>query len=198
MAHRSCPPHVFSALLTTIDTMVNAEAHQLVHKGTFDPSREVYQTVILGKTAVLFRWALMAGGHLAGLDSDQETALAEAGSELGMAFQLVDDILDLIGETNATGKSLHTDLEEGKMTWPLILAAEATPKAIPLIKAVAEGEAKPEELVQLLRELGTIEATRDEARKHSKRAIDLLNQLPEGRAVDALKGIVNSAIERSL
>ena len=158
----------------------------------------VYQTVILGKTAVLFRWALLAGGNLAGLTPKEETALAEAGAELGMAFQLVDDILDLVGTAEKTGKSLHTDLAEGKMTWPLILAAEKSEEALPLIRDVAMGAASPDKLVAMLRTLGTIEETRDEARRHRDKALEHLRSLPENRAVEALRGIVNSSIERSL
>ena len=118
MTHRTSEPHVFASLLDTIDTMVNAEAHQLSHKGTFNPAREIYQTVILGKTAVLFEWALLAGASLAGLPRNQQEQLARAGSELGMAFQMVDDILDLAGAAEKTGKTLFADLQEGKMTWP--------------------------------------------------------------------------------
>ena len=198
LAHEAAPPHIFSALLETIDKMVSAESHQLVHRGTMNPDPEVYRTVILGKTAVLFRWALRAGGNLAGLNLEQEEALAAAGAELGMAFQLVDDILDLVGDAKQTGKSLYADLEEGKMTWPLILASQKDPTIPALAAQVAAGDAEPATLVARLHALNTINETRYEARKHSDLALDHLKGLPDNKAVQSLRGIIVSAIERSL
>ena len=198
MTHAIAEPHVFTALLETIDTMVNAEAHQLSHKGTFNPAREIYQTVILGKTAVLFEWALLAGASLAGLPRGQQDQLARAGSELGMAFQMIDDILDLAGSAEKTGKTLFADLQEGKMTWPLILAAERSDEALPLFRKVANGQVSAEGLPRFLSDLGVIEQTREDAKTHRDNALIALEGLPENQATTALRGIIQSSIERSL
>ena len=105
--------------------------------------------IVEGKTAALFRWAMLAGARCAELDADGEAALERYGNHLGVAFQAVDDELDFAGfagsETNAeTGKDPLVDLREGKMTFPLIVALERQPhdEALALRGKAAVAQAK--------------------------------------------------------
>ncbi|HET6343308.1 MAG TPA: polyprenyl synthetase family protein, partial [Myxococcota bacterium] len=115
---------LLSDLLDVIARMVAAEALQLERRGSFQPDRGIYLEVIRGKTAALFGWGLRAGGTVAGLSADALAALEQVGLSLGMAFQLVDDVLDLEGDPQVTGKEALVDVREGKLTWPVILASE--------------------------------------------------------------------------
>ena len=74
--------------------------------------------IVLGKTASLFRWALVAGGKLGHLDKEAQAILGSVGENLGMTFQMVDDLLDLQINSEDTGKNPLQDLNEGKLTYP--------------------------------------------------------------------------------
>ncbi len=189
-------------LLDVISEMVAAEALQLERRGRFEPSRDSYLRIIKGKTAVLFRWGLEAGGHVAGLPAEQVAALGRAGVALGMAFQLVDDVLDLEGNPEDTGKDALADLREGKLTWPFILAAERDPRLAAAVRAAVAGEGGPTEadaawIVSRVRESAALTDTRSFAVHRGETARAELRTLPAGRARDALEMVVDAAIMRS-
>ena len=110
-----------SSLLEVISEMVSAEVLQLELRRAFRPDRKLYLQVVEGKTAALFRWALEAGGILGGVTNREVEILGEVGLALGMTFQLIDDLLDLDGDSELTGKNTFADMQEGKLTWPLNL-----------------------------------------------------------------------------
>lgn len=194
-------PRIHTATLTeTIGRMVHAEALQLERRRRFDPDRAVYATVVEGKTAGLFEWALSAGGRLGGLDEAQVATLGRAGLSLGMTFQLVDDLLDLAPSAE-TGKDRCADVREGKLTWPLIIAAERDPAVALRLRAVAAAEEAPTEteaeaLVAAIRATGAVDETRAEAQHHADRAHRELETLPAGRARQALHTLVDAALDR--
>ncbi len=195
------PRVLTSTLIETIGRMIHAEALQLDRRRRFDPDREVYLTVVEGKTAGLFEWALSAGGRLGGLDEAQVATLGRAGMALGMTFQLVDDLLDLTGDPTETGKDRCADVREGKLTWPLIIAAERNPEVALRLRAVAAADRDPtaEEaaaLVEAIRSTGALDETRDEARRYADEAQRQLDKLPAGRARQALHTLVDAALER--
>ena len=163
LVKRSGDSTLLSSLLDTISEIITAEALQLQWRGSFEPDRQVYLRVIRGKTAVLFRWGFEAGARLAGLGTEQVEALKDAGMALGEAFQLIDDLLDLAGDPNRTGKALFTDLREGKLTWPLILAAEQVSGFDEQVRACIADEgslASQVMVVQTLRRCGALGQTR--------------------------------------
>lgn len=193
-------PGVLDALLTTIDEMIRAEALQLECRGRLVFEEATYFSVIEGKTAALFRWAMLAGARAAGLDEAQAEALQRYGMDLGVAFQIVDDALDLDGDAAATGKALFTDLAEGKMTYPLIVGAardEGLPK---LVEAAMSSEADPEaaaRVLEALRATEALEATRARAEAFARRARGHLGVLPEGPAKRALVLVAEAAVHRN-
>jgi octaprenyl-diphosphate synthase len=189
-------------LLQTISVMVEAEAVQLAERGQFNPNPETYLEVAYGKTAALFRWGLVAGGTVSGLDEVQINALAQAGNALGLAFQLIDDVLDLEGNPVDIGKDPFADVREGKVTWPLIIACERDPSILSAMRELMEnpaGEAVPAvygPLITKIRETGALVDTRAYATEQSVKAREALSHLPSGKARKALEAVTTAAIRR--
>lgn len=134
---RAGVPGVMDGLLATIAEMIRAESLQLENRGRLDMSEELYFEVARGKSAALFRWALGAGALASGASPEQHAALEAYGESVGVAFQLVDDLLDLMGHHSNTGKTLFSDLSEGKVTFPLITLLEREPELADTIRAIA-------------------------------------------------------------
>jgi octaprenyl-diphosphate synthase len=103
------------------------ELQQIGERGNLDLSEERYFDIIRGKTAELTACACRLGALFAGADEAVAEALARYGRDLGVAFQIVDDLLDLVGREEQTGKSLGTDLEQQKLTLPLIRLLNQAP-----------------------------------------------------------------------
>lgn len=104
----------------TTNVVCEGELRQIDSRGNFDLTEEEYFGIIQAKTAELCACCCRLGAHYAGAEPDQEEALDRYGRYLGMAFQIVDDLLDLLGDEATAGKSLGTDLEQQKPTLPLI------------------------------------------------------------------------------
>lgn len=192
-------PRILRNLLAVVKEMVAAEVLQFSCKRTFNADREMYLRIAKGKTAALFRWSLESGAILGGLDDAQVQTLGEVGNTLGLTFQMIDDVLDLEGHCAETGKSCFIDIEEGKLTWPTILAAERDPDLAHRLE-LAASEDNDVDLARLLADvqsLGAIEDTRQAAREFALSAGRSLDLLPEGKARDALHAIVAAALRRS-
>ena len=199
LVQRSGQPQLLSSLLDTISEIVTAEALQLKWRGRFEPDRSLYMKLIRGKTAVLFRWGFEAGATLAGLSDDQVENLKQAGMAIGEAFQLIDDVLDLEGDASQTGKALFTDLREGKLTWPLILAAEQVEGFVDQVRSCMSNEPGLDSqgaVVQTLQRCGALDATRQLATERVAFAQSLLKTLPSGRARNALDLMARAVVER--
>ena len=198
---RACPRYL-DGLLEVIDGMIRAEALQLELRRRFRLSRERYLEVAEGKTASLFCWGLTAGAYLGHLSSTRVETLAAVGADLGMTFQLVDDVLDLDGEAATTGKNAFADLREGKLTWPLIVAAERVPSLgarleafVSTERAIDDGEAAA--IAGEVIATGAVDETRVEAARYAHRALHGLGSLPRGAARRALETVVETALSRS-
>ena len=195
----SGPGDLVAELLEVIADMVRAEAIQLAHRGDFRPDRERYHAVVNGKTASLFHWAMRAGAVASGARPIECEALAEAGRNLGIAFQLIDDTLDLVGDPALVGKDLYVDLREGKLTWPLLLACE---RDASLAQAIRHAVKEPSTeglgfLVKRIVSTGCVEATQAYAREMARDASVQLAQLPPSPGREALSAVVESAIGRT-
>jgi len=179
-------------MLDIIDQMILAESIQLENRGRINASLDDYFHVVEGKTAALFRWAMLAGATSGGLNGSRAHALEQYGLHLGVAFQAVDDLLDLGGNTEDTGKALFTDLREGKMTYPLILALDRRPTMRPFVeRCVAAGddelhESDVEAVLEGLLETGALDDCRLLAESRSHSAVEALREFPDGPGKDAL------------
>ncbi len=183
-------------MLAVIDEMILAESLQLERRGKLVANRDEYFKIVEGKTASLFRWAMIAGARSAGLDSKAEHALDQYGLHLGVAFQLIDDELDF---RTGTGKDPLVDLREGKMTYPLVVAIERQPALQAQMEEaleLPEGTANFAAIADSIRETGALVATRKLAEEHANRALEALSVLPEGPARDALETVVLASLER--
>ena len=192
---------LLASLFDVIADMVAAEAMQLERRGRFEPSRAAYLSVIKGKTASLFDWGLRAGGRAGDLDAPTIETLGIVGQHLGMAFQLVDDAIDLEGDPQITGKEALVDLREGKLTWPVIVAAEQDASLETTLRGVAAGaaldEANIQQLVGRIRATGALQATRRYAGQMAQQAGEALAALPAGQAREALQAVIESAVSRA-
>jgi octaprenyl-diphosphate synthase len=100
--------------------MIEGELYQLTKNGDADITEDEHFDIMRRKTAYLFGGCAQIGGLLGGVSKEQELALREYGFNLGIAFQLVDDLLDYTGDAETVGKPIGSDLREGKVTLPLI------------------------------------------------------------------------------
>jgi octaprenyl-diphosphate synthase len=194
---------LYDELLDVIDQMVDGEVLQLERRGRFEPSREAYLRVVEGKTAALFWWALRAGARLGGLSEAQVGALGEVGTHIGVAFQLIDDLLDITGDASEMGKVPLIDLKEGKLTWPLILAVEERPELLgriaEVLSATQGGEGAERALLDLARDVkhtSALQETRREAEARVALARRALEVLPASEARAALETVLDTIIAR--
>ena len=195
-------PDVLVRLLDIIDEMIFAEAIQLENRGRIDARMRTYMQVVEGKTAALFRWAMFAGARAGGLESESCKALERYGLHLGVAFQLIDDHLDYAGDGSTIGKTPFTDLREGKMTHPVIIALERDPSLQSVLEELVASsvdevpKAAKSQLLSALTHTGALESTRELAIREADEACLALEGLPEGRARDALITVARATVHR--
>lgn len=204
LVRRAGDGDVLERLLDRIDAMITAEAMQLEKRGRFEASEEHYFRIVDGKTAALFRWAMYAGGRAGGLDTEACTSLERYGRELGMAFQLVDDVLDYEGTAESIGKEPFADLREGKMTHPLIVAARTDVAIRQLLERIASSEADGSDpavqraLMEGLRASSAIAVTRTLAQEHVERAVSALSVFEDSPARRALEVVARATVLRDV
>ena len=181
--------------------MVSAEALQLEMRKSFRLIARFTSASWKGKQRAL---QVVAGSERADLwiEREQAVTLGQVGLHLGMTFQLVDDLLDIDGDTDETGKTSCLDIAEGKLTWPTILAAERSSEVKRLLKQIATDhidsiDADVNQVVELIRETGAIEDTWREAQRYAQLAFKSLETLPAGSSRDALRTVVEAALKRS-
>ncbi len=193
-------PGLMEHTLDTIEAMIEAEARQLEERGRVTAEREDYFQIVDGKTAALFRLALRGGALAGGMSEEGQDALEAYGSHLGLAFQLIDDVLDYEGDREALGKDPFADLREGRTTFPLLLALERSPG---LSCKLQEGLSKESGLGPLHREIqgileatGALQETRQRAREAADEAIRSLEALPSSRERGALAAVAKVSVQR--
>lgn len=191
---------VFAATLSTI---VNGELQQLFNNGhdVAPPTMEEYHQRIYAKTASLFAGAAKMGGILAALSESQIQMLNDYGYYLGMAFQVMDDILDFQGDEDRLGKPVANDLRQGIATLPALLYLEKHPDHPIILKAVARLHPTDEEIQTIAAEIrasGCLKGALDEARRFAEQAKDALADLPENMYRQALAHIADYAVARDI
>ncbi len=153
--------------------MAEGEILQLLHAGNLKITADEYFEVITRKTAILMSAACQIGAILGGAPPDQEEALSQMGLNLGITFQVVDDILDYTGDEKSLGKQICADLREGRITLPLIHAlAAATPADRERLTAITQ-DLQPEsapELTRILHKYDSLDHARAVARDYTLKA----------------------------
>jgi geranylgeranyl pyrophosphate synthase len=177
-----------------------AEFHQLDHVLNLATSPEDYLSIVRGKTAGPFAAGCQAAGLVAGLSEEEAEGLGRFGMELGIAFQLVDDLLDLRGDERM-GKPRGADVIEGKMTLPLIHALTLShgaerQKLAHIIEHFSDGQF--DELMSLLQRSESLTYAELLVRTHLERAVLELNAFDNSEAKTLMLHITNYVMERHL
>jgi octaprenyl-diphosphate synthase len=182
------------------ERVATGELNQVYFTGNFDLAEDDYLSVISDKTASLLGCAAEAGMICREEDSRRLQAMRQFGENLGMAFQITDDLLDLIGEPSKTGKQLGSDIREGWMTLPLIYAFQNGGRAHKnRIVKFYEHPFAPEEfrsVVELVRDSGGIEYADRKARTYSERAKQAVADIPGLDYRDCLIELADFAVYR--
>jgi octaprenyl-diphosphate synthase len=190
---------VMQVLADTTNAIAEGEVLQLLHINNPDVDEAAYQRVIERKTAILFAAATRLGALLAGADAVTQDAMASYGMQLGLAFQIADDVLDYTADAQALGKNLGDDLAEGKATLPVIHAmANANPGARARLRSIIEQgdvDALPE-LLAAIEQSGSIAYSLARAAQYAHAAERALSGLPETDALAALRGLARYAVKR--
>ncbi len=181
--------------------MIEGELYQLTKNGDPDVTEDEHFEIIRRKTAYLFSGCARIGAMLAGQPPARVEALGQYGFKLGIAFQLVDDLLDLTGTVQSLGKPVGGDLREGKLTLPVIaLMQRADPSARDLIGSVLrERSLTPEQwqtISALLAAHGTIDYAYERAVQFAQEAKAHLEEFPAGEARDALAALPDYVLRR--
>jgi octaprenyl-diphosphate synthase len=194
----AAPPAVLADLFATLRRLVDGEVVQLRGRARLDVREEVYFRVVHDKTASLFAWAARAGAATAGASREAVTALGEFGVSLGVAFQLIDDVLDYAGDPKATGKALLGDLVEGKLTLPLLRTLASRPALMADVDAVRAGDdSAAARVAEAVRASGACDAVRSLAVEETTRAKRALEVVPPCAARDLLAAIATDLAERA-
>ena len=190
---------VMQVLADATNTIAEGEVMQLLNSRDPEVDEVRYLEVIRRKTAKLFEAAGRLGGILGGAEAEVEQGLAEYGMHLGIAFQLIDDVLDYSGEEGAIGKQLGDDLAEGKPTLPLIRAMQAgCAEDAALIRAAIThgGRGEFERVLQAVRRCGALEYAREAAQRAAQSAQAALAPLPDSVAKRTLLELALFSVTR--
>jgi octaprenyl-diphosphate synthase len=175
------------------------ELRQIDSRAKFSLTEEEYVGIIEAKTAELTACSCLLGAHYADADAEATAAMGRYGRTLGIAFQIVDDLLDLEGDEATTGKSLGTDLEQQKPTLPLIhLLAQASPADRPSVLEILsrEGNHRREALQPWFAQYDALGYARKRAEEYATQARNELAGLPESPAKLVLEGLTHFVVAR--
>jgi geranylgeranyl pyrophosphate synthase len=184
----------------TLATIVNGELTQMFSaRGVI--KRNNYYERIYAKTASLFEMSALAAAMVATEDEATRESTKVFGYEVGMAFQIVDDILDFTGDQSTVGKPIGSDLLNGLVTLPAIYFAEANPRNVDVLSLPEGGwkdTARVQRLVDAIRQSRAIEQSMEEARQAVRRALSSLEDAPASPEKDALEDLANFIVDRKV
>jgi octaprenyl-diphosphate synthase len=193
---------VLNTLIDITQKMVEGEMLQLTLLGKSAITQKQLLDIVERKTAYLFSGCTKLPAIAAGMNHGSAERLAEIGKSLGMAFQLVDDSLDLTSTKDILGKPVASDLKEGKMTLPVFFAlsngrAEDTVKVQKVLDEREFRSVDRAEILGLVERSDGLDRTRKLAEQYAKRAIQLLEEFPPSVYRDAIVGIPEFILNRS-
>jgi geranylgeranyl pyrophosphate synthase len=183
----------------TLATIVSGEITQLF-KSRGRINRDDYYQRIYAKTASLFEACTHCASLISPVDEEIINQMKTCGYEIGMAFQIVDDVLDFTGKQTTVGKPVASDLRQGLITLPAIYYAEAYPGDENL-EAYLNGFAGDEEMNQLVKSIrnsGAIQHTMEEARAFTERGISAIVALPDNKEHRALLELIDYIVDREI
>lgn len=197
-------PRVVSIFASTLADICDGQLREMFFAHRLDQSREEYERRIFGKTASLFAGSAEMGAVIGNAPQSAVQALRRYGSDIGMAFQIVDDVLDLREVTSQLGKPAGHDLTQGTVTLPTIIYAlsltDASDAALRLQSVVSGEITEPAEVARVVKEIrnsGALEAAMDEAIEFASRSKTHVAATPDPETRDMLEQIADVVCERS-
>ncbi len=189
-------------LADTATRMTEGQVLELVNTHNWGLSRREYMGIITAKTAALISAACAGGGIVAGADEDDIQSLKDFGLNMGIAFQIIDDVFDYTATVETTGKPTGSDLREGKITLPLIYALTClTPQEREQLEELfKKGQASEKdylEVTELVRSNGAVARCRYDAQQHVDRAATFLRLFPDSPIKDYLLKLNQFVVTRS-
>jgi len=186
-------------LADTTNTIAEGEVLQLTKAGDPTTTEEAYFKVIENKTAVLFAAATKGAALLSTQPTNIADALYRYGLNLGIAFQLADDVLDYLGDPQKMGKNIGDDLSEGKPTLPLITTIQRgsdEEKALVQAAITDRNAAAIDAIIRAVQRCGALEYTMERARHYANEAEQTLQELPSSQHKEALLRLCKLAVDR--
>jgi len=181
--------------------MVEGELLQIDWLRRTDISEEAYFELTYRKTACLFSACLRLGALLAGKTQEEENQLGAYGLNLGLSFQLIDDLLDFTSSEEILGKPIGNDLREGKVTLPLIYllqrsGEEGARKVMAVFEEGGFNTVKFNEILALIQRYGTLQEAREKAQELAQKAKRCLENFPASAYEDALLALPDFMLNR--
>ncbi len=191
---------VMRVFAETLAIIVNGEITQLF-SSKWIANRENYYRRIYAKTASLFEASTTTAAILSGAAENKRGAMKEFGYDIGMAFQIIDDILDFTSEQTTMGKPVASDLRQGLITLPVLYYLENNPGDTDMKKILESNFCDENCLNRLLvsiRESGAIKLSHDEARQYVEKGLNLLMKMPETKERKALEDLAAYIVNREI
>jgi geranylgeranyl pyrophosphate synthase len=191
---------VMRIFASTLATIVNGEITQLF-SSKWIANRENYYHRIYAKTASLFEASTTTSAVLSGADDQTTSILKQFGYDIGMAFQIIDDVLDFTSEQTTMGKPVASDLRQGLITLPVLYYLESHPSDTDMQSILESNFCDENCLNRLLisiREGGAIQQSHNEARRYVQKGLDGLAKLPQSRERKALEDLAMYIVDREI
>ncbi len=193
--------NVVSIMAEVTEHMSQGEIHQIVRKGQLDLAEEEYMMIIQNKTALLFKGACRVSAIISDAAEKEEKAISDYGYNLGIAFQMADDLLDYTSDTSSLGKEVGADLKEGKLTLPVIYSLKrADLKDRAQMEMIIKNEKFSvhdfEILIELLKKYEGLKYTEKQAKKYIAKAKEALMVFKPSKTRKILLGIADYVLTR--
>ncbi len=187
---------VLDSIGKAVMTATCGELRQISQKYNFEATEDEYFISIYEKTAALFEAVCRSGGIMGNATPDEQNILVTFGKNLGISFQIIDDLLDYIGDSEKTGKPVGMDLAEGKVTLPLIYALQqATPKQkkniLPILRQYENRAEEWDHILDFVRTTGGLDYARKRANEYVNASKEILFQF----SPSPIRDILNKAVE---
>jgi geranylgeranyl pyrophosphate synthase len=191
---------VMQIFARTLMTIVSGELRQLFGDATRRQTREDYYKRIYAKTASMFELATEAAGVLIGATEDEVAALRQYGNDLGIAFQIMDDVLDFIGDESQVGKPVASDLRQGIVTLPVIDYLEAHARDKRVDELLRSGQHSDEIVLPIVADVrasGAVDRAVAKARDYVGAAQQRLQLFPDGEARQSMLAVADYVVARN-
>jgi geranylgeranyl pyrophosphate synthase len=196
-------PRVVAVFASTLADICDGQLREVFQAHRLDQTRDDYERRIYGKTASLFAGAAEMGAIIGGATDDEIRNLRGFGSDVGMAFQIVDDILDLRATTAETGKPANLDLRQGTVTLPTMIFLNNAGRSgnVVLVERIIDGDGVTDDeytaIATLIEQSGAIDEALAAARGYVDRAIDRVGSIQDATTRDQLAAFAQLALERT-